>query len=379
MTLGERIEQVVEQFEEGHPGQLASKVDISTEELNSIIDYNVAAGIPLINKICEQYPINHRWLMTGEGDKYAKDEEYIPGMTQSDFIQYLTDRHSNEVNELKAAIRGYEEHRRGWLSRNANLIFFIAALCTICSPIILTQFTLFPQIDFSQTGPIGDTIGGITAPVINLFAALLVFLAFREQVKANDLQIRELRTDRSNNKAQESFNIAIGEIDWIYSQYKDFHYFGKYGLAAIDEFSRKKKAWGTSPHAKQQRLIWEQNGRLMYSELFSLKRHLERMIDITRSIDKKQYKALLSSKILIIYRNFTRKYRSKAIDHGSLICSLTNQSHEDLVETLTIHLETLEWLQKTARIKMSSGGYYEDVDRKNRREQKEAERQRSSR
>lgn len=39
----------------------------------------------------------------------------------------------------------------------------------------------------ADTGAIGDTIGGITAPFINLLAAFLVWISFREQVKANKM------------------------------------------------------------------------------------------------------------------------------------------------------------------------------------------------
>ncbi|MDO6744517.1 hypothetical protein Q4553_08030 [Tenacibaculum soleae] len=47
----------------------------------------------------------------------------------------------------------------------------------------------------TDTGAIGDTIGGITAPFINLLAAFLVWISFREQVKANKL----LSTETSYN------------------------------------------------------------------------------------------------------------------------------------------------------------------------------------
>jgi hypothetical protein len=47
----------------------------------------------------------------------------------------------------------------------------------------------------ADTGAIGDTIGGITAPFVNLLAAFLVWISFREQVKANKL----LSTETSYN------------------------------------------------------------------------------------------------------------------------------------------------------------------------------------
>jgi len=41
-------------------------------------------------------------------------------------------------------------------------------------PIVLTQFPAV--ISFNNTGEIGDTIGGITAPFLSFFGAILVYL-----------------------------------------------------------------------------------------------------------------------------------------------------------------------------------------------------------
>lgn len=42
-------------------------------------------------------------------------------------------------------------------------------------------------ISFADTGEIGDTIGGITAPIVNFMGALLVYYALRAQINANAL------------------------------------------------------------------------------------------------------------------------------------------------------------------------------------------------
>lgn len=52
-------------------------------------------------------------------------------------------------------------------------------------PLLLTQFSL---VDYSQTEPIGDTIGGISNPFIGLLTAILTFLAFYVQYQANQQQ-----------------------------------------------------------------------------------------------------------------------------------------------------------------------------------------------
>lgn len=59
--------------------------------------------------------------------------------------------------------------------------------------------------DFSNTGSIGDTIGGITAPFINILGAVLVFLALKAQIQANlVIQNQINRHDEENKLEKES-------------------------------------------------------------------------------------------------------------------------------------------------------------------------------
>ena len=55
--------------------------------------------------------------------------------------------------------------------------------------------------DFSQTGQIGDTIGGITAPIVGLVSIFLLWWTFRAQLKFNEDQ-------EKINKEQKKFNDA---------------------------------------------------------------------------------------------------------------------------------------------------------------------------
>lgn len=67
-----------------------------------------------------------------------------------------------------------------------ELFLFVGIVLVIlfCVPLLLTQFHI---VDFTKTGNIGDTIGGITAPFLSLLGSVLVFIAFKEQIKANKL------------------------------------------------------------------------------------------------------------------------------------------------------------------------------------------------
>jgi len=92
-----------------------------------------------------------------------------------------------------------------WLLGIAAFIVVISFL----TPIIFTRET-FTHIDFSETGPIGDTIGGIMNPFIAIAGILLTFLAFYIQFKANKAQFQlfrfELNNQNIHNEKQEIEN-----------------------------------------------------------------------------------------------------------------------------------------------------------------------------
>lgn len=70
----------------------------------------------------------------------------------------------------------------------------------IALPTLFTQPAFFDVFDFSNSGQIGDTIGGITAPFISCIAAVLVYLALREQVKANELINAQIISQQINDQ-----------------------------------------------------------------------------------------------------------------------------------------------------------------------------------
>ena len=62
-------------------------------------------------------------------------------------------------------------------------------------PYLLTS-TGYTIADFTDSGQIGDTIGGIMGPFIAIVASLLTFLAFWVQFKANQQQRFDIAIER---------------------------------------------------------------------------------------------------------------------------------------------------------------------------------------
>ncbi len=97
-------------------------------------------------------------------------------------------------------------------SKKIGYLFILAITLVGVFPLLLT----FPSPGFlpafdGSTGAVGDTIGGITAPVVGLFSAYLVYQAFIVQVKANE----ELRKDREQGNIFELFRMIGEEIDGL--------------------------------------------------------------------------------------------------------------------------------------------------------------------
>lgn len=81
-------------------------------------------------------------------------------------------------------------------------IISIIAFLLFCTLFFLPYlFTLGGKesLDFTQTGQIGDTIGGTMSPFVAIIAAALTFLAFWVQYKANILQRNDIALERFEN------------------------------------------------------------------------------------------------------------------------------------------------------------------------------------
>lgn len=109
--------------------------------------------------------------------------------------------------------------------------FYIAAILIILIfPFLFTQKS-FLNIDFSKTGQIGDTIGGLIGPFVAIIAASLTFLAFWIQYRANQIQIknfneqrRDIKLERFQNKFFELLKIHKDNVEQINSIFKENYF-----------------------------------------------------------------------------------------------------------------------------------------------------------
>jgi hypothetical protein len=200
------------------------------------------------------------------------------------------------------------------MKTNNILIFLIAGiLFVIFSPFIFTR--PFGVFNFTDTGTIGDTIGGITAPITSLLGSILVYFALKAQIDANKLiqdqiegQKNEELIRKKNQYLSEQINIVRMDINEFTYTYKESstssdsnikQKFNYSGSDAIYEFIKSLPRYGNhddTEHLKNPKLIELISLMQIINSLFDKIENSEISLD-----DKNFFKSLLdyqfSSKI----------------------------------------------------------------------------------
>ena len=173
---------------------------------------------------------------------------------------------------------------------NRALIFFIIGIIfVLIAPYIFTR----PNgiLNFNDTGTIGDTIGGITAPITSIIGSILVFFALKAQIEANKLvqdQIEKQNKAELNRKQiqymAEQVNIVrndINDFSFTYTETtrsSNIEHKQKYnfkGADAINEFVDSLQFIGE----KHEEDEFIENPKL--TELFSLLQIINSLFELT--------------------------------------------------------------------------------------------------
>jgi len=151
---------------------------------------------------------------------------------------YMDDKELTSEEKIRNEIRK--------LDGKAILIGIFGLLVLFIFPILTTQYNLW--FDFTSTGPIGDTIGGLTSPIIGFFSALLIYLSFRAQIKANYIvqsQIEKQEKNENEKKEIEFINNLLNQLREEINEFEITNHIGKasegkihsiHGAAAITHY-----------------------------------------------------------------------------------------------------------------------------------------------
>lgn len=118
-----------------------------------------------------------------------------------------------------------------------QLIAIIAIICSILwiivGPWLLTRFSI---LDLTATGQIGDTIGGITAPIIGLVSAVLIYLSFTAQIRANEIIQEEAKITNTMAIQEANFTYIIEEFERVKLKFEKVEYFIKFSSYNAEGF-----------------------------------------------------------------------------------------------------------------------------------------------
>lgn len=106
----------------------------------------------------------------------------------------------------------------------AKWLLLIGGLVILIMPFILTGQYFQERFNFSETGQIGDTIGGITAPFMNLIGAFLVFYALQAQVKANELIQDQIDKDNEEKECENEGQNLNQLYSYLTDSINSFHF-----------------------------------------------------------------------------------------------------------------------------------------------------------
>jgi hypothetical protein len=115
-----------------------------------------------------------------------------------------------------------------WINKNVMILAIIAIVLSlfwiILGPLILSQ-NYFSLIDFSCGSKIGETIGGIAAPIVGFVSSILLFLALVKQMESNKIAVDEA-----------NFRIIYAEIGDLKNASENFLFNENIGNEAIRTF-----------------------------------------------------------------------------------------------------------------------------------------------
>jgi hypothetical protein len=135
------------------------------------------------------------------------------------------------------------------VSNNIVWVFLGFIVIVIILPRLFIGTSKIGFLDNLKPNEIGDAIGGMTAPIIGLFSAFLVYIAFREQKKANEIQLDLIKEQKKSSKEEREYRYILDKISSIEKNILNFEFTeinnkdkenGTKGLKRLFEYSFRK-------------------------------------------------------------------------------------------------------------------------------------------
>lgn len=207
------------------------------------------------------------------------------------------------------------------------LFSIIIVIFIITAPYIFTRPSICNALNFSNTGQVGDTIGGITAPIINLLGVILVYLSFQTQIKANKIQTDALEEEKNQNIKKNQFEKyllvfdeikkSLNTVEFVVEhpiQRMSLEFFSQpihvtyHGLNALNEYVLRIEEAGAKFYGQK----YDTFG-LELTFQFILKAIYDLIERIELNISDKDDREFLLNEISLFYDGFLKKFAERLI------------------------------------------------------------------
>lgn len=128
-----------------------------------------------------------------------------------------------------------------FLKSPVGITLFIGIIAAFLLPYFLTQFYL--GVNYQDTGPIGDTIGGIAGPILNIAGLIIVYFSFQQQLDANRKQWSAFKKEQKKSRREEQFSIIEKSINLLAEDIQKH----EYTFRAVAELIEQFNFWDESP------------------------------------------------------------------------------------------------------------------------------------
>jgi hypothetical protein len=200
------------------------------------------------------------------------------------------------------------------------LLFIIAA------PYIFTRPAFFSSWDLSNTGQIGDTIGGITAPIISLLGAILVYYSFQAQIKANKIQSDALEDEKQQIAKRNQFEKYLLSFDEIKKSLSTVEFIVEHPgrVVSSETFSQPIHVTYHGLNAMNEYVLRVEGGRRYWGQNYdtfgleiTFQFILKAIIDLIERIElyliEKDDREFLLKEISLFYNGFLKKFAERII------------------------------------------------------------------
>lgn len=212
------------------------------------------------------------------------------------------------------------------------MVLFLGLGCMVAAPVLLAT----SEYSLRETSELGNTVGGITAPISSLVGSILVFLALKGQVLANKKtqeQIREQQLEEQRKKevtyVADLYKHFVNSVQTFETKYYKGHRAIMRVMSVLANAERK--------HAHDERRLYYGIAAELYSLLNLGKLFLEQVNKCRlEQHDKRYFKELVKHH----YDSFILPYLAKASTKPN--CSICGETHNGIpFKILTVIKETI--------------------------------------